>query len=133
MFQRTMAVILKTTLEDMLFVPEQCNVLPSPNELIGKVVLKGKRPPDKEDFEEMRASTSVLGAEKVDIEKGYVQTSTSIVEDLAKLTLLNGVSFKDFETSLELPSTDMHSFSETKIGKVLTSPEIVSLWRKYNR
>lgn len=132
-YQRAMSTILKTTLEDLLYLPVGGCELPTPNELIGKVVIKGKRPPEKEDIDEMITESSrTLGVETIEIDKSSSQ-SVAVVEDLANLTLLNGVSFKDFETSLVMPSTDMHSFSETKISKVLKSPENVARWRDYNR
>ena len=73
-----------------------------------------------------------MKVEKVEIDKSSTQ-SVTIVEDLANLTLLNGVSFKNFDTSMQMSSTDMHSFSETKITRVLKSPENAARWREYNR
>ena len=51
-FQEQMAVILNNTLEDMLYIPtnnKYDSPLPSPLELVGKVVIKGKRPPENDD------------------------------------------------------------------------------------
>jgi hypothetical protein len=133
LYQRTMAVILTNTLKDMLYVPDECHALPSPNELIGRVIIKGKRPPEKEDIEAMAMAPELFGQGRIVIDKFSVQPITITVEALAKLTLLSGVSFKDFVCSMKLPCTDMHSFSETKIAKVVKCPENVALWREYNR
>lgn len=133
-YQRQMAAILKSTLGKMLYIPDKkCDVLPSPNELIGKVVLKGKRPPETEDIEEMKESSRALGVKEISNDATSAQTVTTFVEDLGKLTLLNGVSFKDFAMSVTLPCTDMHSFSESKIATVLKNPNNTALWREYNR
>lgn len=132
-YQRAMATTMKIILGEMLYIPCNCDVLPTPNELRGKVVLKGKRPPDKEDIDEMSFSSRDLGSDIVKVDRSSADQPTKIVEDLARLTLLNGVSFKNFETSRELPMTDMHSFSETKITKVLKTLENTMLWKEYNR
>eukprot|EP00956_Cyclotella_meneghiniana_P037522 scaffold140028_cov26-Cyclotella_meneghiniana.AAC.1 len=130
-----MAAILKNTLGELLYIPDKkYNVLPSPNELVGKVVLKGKRPPEAEDIEKMIESFRALGAKEISNDTSSVQTATliEIVDDLATLTLLNGVPFTNFATSVILPCTHMHSFSETKIAKVLKNPNNAALWRDYN-
>lgn len=132
-YQRAMATTLKSILGDLLYVPGfSCDVLPSPNELRGKVILKGKRPPDEEDIDELKASSRAICSENIYIDKSSAQP-VKIVEDLARLTLLNGIPFKNFESSLELPITDMHSFSESKIAKTLKSPANAALWKEYNR
>lgn len=131
-----MAAILKNTLGELLYIPDKkYNVLPSPNELVGKVVLKGKRPPEAEDIEKMIESSRALGAKEISNDTSSIQTATliEIVDDLAKLTLLNGVPFTNFATSVTLPCTHMHSFSESKIAKVLKNPNNAALWRDYNR
>lgn len=132
-FQRTMATVLKTTLGDKLYVPANRDTLPSPNDLLGKVILKGKRPPEKEDLDDIKTSMRALDIEKADANKSAASAAQTTVEDLANLTLLNGLSFRDFATSVELPSTDMHSFSETKIAKILKNRNNIALWREYNR
>ena len=48
-FQEKMASILTATLEDKLYVPDSSGPLPSPLDLVGKVVVKGKRPPENEE------------------------------------------------------------------------------------
>ena len=133
MYQRTVALILNTTLGDMLYVPGDCQVLPSPNALVGKVVIKGKRPPDKEEIEAMsRSITSKDG--NIDVDESIEQLAPIPVDEaLSRLTLLSGVPFKDLELSMLHPSTDMHSFSEAKVAKILKSPENISLFRDYNR
>merc|ERR1712127_1123689 len=55
-----------------------------------------------------------------------------IVPQLANLTLFNGGKFKDFDTSVALPLTDMHSFSESKMKKLYEHPCNVEKWKRYN-
>jgi len=64
-YQETMASNLKEILGDALYYPENHiqqdhhqRALPSPEDLIGKVVLKGKRPPEKDEDDDTSKSTS---------------------------------------------------------------------------
>jgi len=188
-FQEQMAAILNNTLGDKLYIPtnnKSDSPLPSPLELVGKVVIKGKRPPENDDddlttvtsesMEEedavladavtkppqdgggniLKTSLSGVGAASdklmssvhaVSKEVGADKLMSSmrgksdsspplpkIVPELAQVTLMNGVKFKTFSKSIDLPNNDMHSFSETKILKVLNKdPANVALWREYNQ
>ena len=197
-FQEQMAATLKDALGDKIYVPDKSGSLPSPLELVGKVVIKGKIPPDTEAEEDdltltlseslsipedaaqdkkstlkvsedraqsqnsdnmLKASIHEVGDQVKDTLKSSINTvgkagmaggemlmSTvrpksadtpqlpKICSELAEITLFNGTKFKGFRTSIDLPISDMHSFSETKITKVLNKdPQNVSLWREYNK
>eukprot|EP00581_Thalassiosira_minuscula_P015876 CAMPEP_0183717868 /NCGR_PEP_ID=MMETSP0737-20130205/11317_1 /TAXON_ID=385413 /ORGANISM="Thalassiosira miniscula, Strain CCMP1093" /LENGTH=862 /DNA_ID=CAMNT_0025947345 /DNA_START=106 /DNA_END=2694 /DNA_ORIENTATION=- len=155
--QRKMAEILKNTLEDRLYkLPESSGPLPSPLDLVGKVVLKGKRPSENDD-DELTQSESMEDSEAFEDElveaissevEGSLVIGTKIksslskesdsppppkiVPELACLTFFNGVKFKDFSTSLELPLADMHSFSGSKLEKLYRDPANVERWKEYN-
>lgn len=100
-------------------------------ELVGKVLIKGKRPAEKEDDE-------TITVESVDqtLPDGKENSSEPVLPkicpELARLTMFNGVKYRDFEQSNEMPCTDMHSFSETKVSKLMKDPTNLFLWRKYN-
>ena len=185
-FQEKMASILTATLEDKLYVPDSSGSLPSPLDLVGKVVVKGKRPPENEEEDStlqddstiaesernasyatvdssvsshigenmLDASSSSVGDQTKDLMssihaagKDMLMSSIArpksadtpalpkIVPELARVTLFNGVKFKSFNKSIDLPICDMHSFSETKIAKTLNKDpdNVVSLWREYNK
>mmetsp|Transcript_7571 Transcript_7571/g.18217 ORF Transcript_7571/g.18217 Transcript_7571/m.18217 type:complete len:563 (+) Transcript_7571:82-1770(+) len=98
-FQRVMAQDMQEIFGSLLFVPSEKqigkNELPSPESLRGRIVLKGKRPPELDDIAEDETEaeiddsdqykgTSVEGTEK-DPKK-----LPKIVPELAKLTLFNG-------------------------------------------
>eukprot|EP00571_Detonula_confervacea_P010115 CAMPEP_0172305222 /NCGR_PEP_ID=MMETSP1058-20130122/6551_1 /TAXON_ID=83371 /ORGANISM="Detonula confervacea, Strain CCMP 353" /LENGTH=873 /DNA_ID=CAMNT_0013016751 /DNA_START=79 /DNA_END=2700 /DNA_ORIENTATION=- len=172
-FQEILADILNKTLDDRLYVPESSSPLPSPLDLVGKVVVKGKRPPENDDDdltaseyieEELDPYSSVEDAlvDSVSAKVGESSLISNLSRDvrdklklrsttnlknpdtppqlpkifpeLARLTLFNGVNYKGFRASTDLPITDMHSFSEAKVLKVLNrDPANASLWKEYNR
>jgi len=131
-FQKRMAQTLETTLGDALYIPKPgMLLLPSPVELVGKVLIKGKRPAEKEDDE-------TITVESVDqtLPDGKENSSEPVLPkicpELARLTMFNGVKYRNFEQSNEMSCTDMHSFSELKVSKLTKDPANVPLWRKYN-
>ncbi|KAL7550595.1 hypothetical protein ACHAWF_013813, partial [Thalassiosira exigua] len=135
-FQEMMAEILNDTLRERLYIPESLEELPSPLDLVGKVVIKGKRPPDDEDDLTVVGSMEDGTPDRDDdakSEPGKKEDLPKIVPELARLTLFNGVKFKNFDTSMDLPLHDMHSFSEPKVKAILKSDlASVSEWREYN-
>ena len=157
-FQNVMATCLKETLGDALYVPSDIDTsdgdLPSPLSLRGKVVIKGKRPPEADDepvgILSMEENTTV--AEDNDdpysihyteveedtksatpAEAPSVKKSSKILPELAELTLFHGTKYKAFETSIQAPPSYMHSISEPKIPKIIDqAAENAGLWRMYN-
>ncbi|GKY91865.1 hypothetical protein MPSEU_000158100 [Mayamaea pseudoterrestris] len=163
-FQSEIAKTLKDTLGNLLYVPskeDKTGELPSPESLRGKVIIKGKRPPEPEDDEVAALMTKNDDADqyddspstsRTDIDPdvseaptaasptsagdagvGLVKPLPKIVSELAKLTLFHGTKHKDFYASIMEPPSNMHSIGETKIGKILAkSPANITMWRLYN-
>jgi len=145
-FQTAMANALTEVFGEMLYVPPvRSGDLPSPEELRGKIVIKGKRPPESEDN-----PVDIDYDDDVDQYEGTLQENSSreksesgdpnatvlkppkIVKELARLTLFHGTKYKDFEKSIDEPHSHMHSIGESKITKILKDPKNAALWRKYN-
>jgi phosphatidylinositol phospholipase C, delta len=149
-FQNTMATEMTEIFGKKLFVPTAAQTsggrLPSPEELRGMVVVKGKRPPDQGDDDqgegEKPEATIALDDSKDDSKDddevakssgSKTEKKAKIDPKLAKLTLFHGTKYKDFEKSIEQPPSHMHSIGETKITKILgKSKDNASLWRVYN-
>lgn len=152
-FQLTMAAELEEVFGNKLYVPalshvkgETSSPLPSPNELRGMVVIKGKRPPEPEDSAqdvESSPNTNEAEVDPYDAAMKGIDGSPSKTQDtkkpkiapeLARLTLFHGTKFKSFEISNAdgNPKTHMHSIGETKISKIL-SKGWASEWQEYNR
>jgi phosphatidylinositol phospholipase C delta len=144
-FQKEMALTLKDTLGEYLYMPtpaDTSGALPSPESLRGKVVIKGKRPPDPDDTPVDDVTETVTETEEGDAEEDPYEIKKSgeaekkhakIVPELALMTLFHGTKFKDFEKSIGEPKSHMHSIGETKISKILAKKGPNSeLWKKYN-
>ena len=145
LFQQAMARDLNDILGDLLYVPPNTEGggdgdLPTPQELIGMVVIKGKRPPDPEDDdkdeEDEPDTTETISTGVREDDKDfdpYKQEGTAspkarnnnnkvpaIVPELARLTLFHGTRYKNFEQSIAEPTSHMHSMSEKKVTKLLS-------------
>lgn len=140
-FQRIMAQILSSTLKDLIYTPKNSESLPTPLDLVGKVIIKGKRPPEKEGNAPLSSDPmnydllNIDESEELKDEEANAVGSLilpKIVPELSKLTMFNGAPFNDFRSSMSLPPTHMHSFSETKVQR-MKSPISASLWRQYNK
>jgi len=140
-FQEVMAKVLKETLGHLLYVPDKETLdkdLPSPEALRGKVVIKGKRPPEPDDAPDDEADSSDGEEEEKEVDgkkddKKDKPKKVKVLPVLANLTLLNGTHYKSFEISKTIPPSSMHSIGESKITKILDkSSANVPLWREYN-
>lgn len=146
-FQRTMAAVMKKIFQKKLFVPTAAHTsggkLPSPEELRGMIVIKGKRAPDPEEDQVIgegipETKSSEDDGDDVDeydkaIESSGNKGSEKIDPELARLTLFHGTKYKDFNKSIQDRPSHMHSIGETKITKILSkSKDNARLWRKYN-
>ena len=144
-FQRTMAKDLTEIFGSKLFVPKSGQIskkakLPSPEEMRGMIVIKGKRPPELDSDDDKTVEDEVYswdgeepnddGEDKEKKEK----KKSKIVPELAKLTLFHGTKHKTFQESMGQAPSHMHSIGETKITKLVNKTEVdnASLWRKYN-
>lgn len=141
-FQEAMATSLQQILNEFLYIPtdaEHKGDLPSPEYLKGKVVIKGKRPPEPDEGADSVKKYEVAEEEEGDPYEGGSNEKLSsgkkpkIVPELANLTLFHGVKFKAFEASIDSSNTHMHSIGETKISKILGKQAgNTILWRQYN-
>lgn len=147
-YQKSMALQMRKIFGKKLFIPHKDQLaagqnLPSPEELRGMIVIKGKRPPDAEDQVAMRNGKQVpvvATAESKDengvdeYDEALKSTKKSKIDpELATLTLFHGCKYKDFAVSIEQPTSHMHSIGESKIAKILDkSSENAKKWREYN-
>jgi phosphatidylinositol phospholipase C, delta len=152
-FQLAMARILTETLGELLYIPadyEREGNLPSPEFLRGKVVIKGKRPPepDLDETDTAGNDQDVDDNDPYDVLEGTAAGSSKmqsanssaasikkgkVIAELARLTLFHGTSLKSFEKSMTEPNSHMHSIGETKIPTIIRkSGPSCRLWRQYN-
>eukprot|EP00529_Nitzschia_sp_RCC80_P004525 CAMPEP_0113499134 /NCGR_PEP_ID=MMETSP0014_2-20120614/31576_1 /TAXON_ID=2857 /ORGANISM="Nitzschia sp." /LENGTH=910 /DNA_ID=CAMNT_0000393269 /DNA_START=16 /DNA_END=2748 /DNA_ORIENTATION=- /assembly_acc=CAM_ASM_000159 len=150
-YQRTMATDMKKIFGKLLFVPSgnqtSGGTLPSPEHLRGMVVIKGKRPPEadedgqnpktrgKADKAAVKKQESYAGEENGVDQYDAAQTGghhSKIDPELANLTLFHGVKFKNFNESIEMNPSHMHSIGESKIKKIVGKKNAGKMWRKYN-
>lgn len=137
--QEVMARVLSDVLGNKLYVPHPSELdedLPTPHSLRGKVVIKGKRPPELEEMDEPAGEEQVdsgVGGENETNENEKKKVLPKVIPALARLTLLHGTKFKSFDQSLELAPSHMHSISEPKISKILEKDDQQALlWHEYN-
>ncbi|KAL3772145.1 hypothetical protein ACHAWO_004162 [Cyclotella atomus] len=149
-FQEAMAAQLKSILGKKLYIPDEQSLLgrlPSPQELRGMVVLKGRRPVGATDDydtdddaanDDMTDQQSVVTATTVKTSmtslssSRRVSTSVKIAPELAKLTLFHGTKFRSWDESIETPTYHMHSFSESRVRTFSKSSNAYK-WIEYNQ
>mmetsp|Transcript_9705 Transcript_9705/g.14902 ORF Transcript_9705/g.14902 Transcript_9705/m.14902 type:complete len:839 (-) Transcript_9705:154-2670(-) len=145
-YQSSMAKMLKDILGISLWCPDKAEIehgnLPSPESLRGKVIVKGKRPPETKEEEEKELPTN----DEPEEDDPYDETNSGraakaaggkkpkIVKELADLTLFHGTKYTSFQTSIAEPPSHMHSICEPKIDKILSKDDGANakLWRSYN-
>jgi phosphatidylinositol phospholipase C delta len=145
-FQQAMATQLKSILGSRLYVPDESSLrgsLPSPAQLRGKIVLKGRRPStgltDDYDTDDDAADDDLTEMQSVRTEKTSVtgntkkaQKSVKIAPELAKLTLFHGTKFKSWGESEQALTHHMHSFSESRV-RYFCKHNQLQRWIKYNQ
>lgn len=110
--------------------------LPSPAQLQGRVIIKGKIPREDDEPEETESENPAHSNHRasahfaLSLHKKKPTKHAKIVRELASLTLLAGAKWKDFDESIQLASNQMHSIGETKIAKASKDPK---KWREYNK
>jgi len=124
-YQQVMASQLKSILGDQLYLPDEASLkepLPSPIQLRGKVVLKGRRPvgaTDDYDTDSDATDDDMTEIQSVWTEKSSVSKKTpktvKIAPELAKLTLFHGTKFTSWGESNQALTNHMHSFSESRV------------------
>lgn len=143
-YQQAMASQLRTILGNLLYIPDKISLqgpLPSPLQLRGKVVLKGRRPDgagDDYDTEEEAADDDQL----TDIMSVKTDKATpsgrappkyvKIAPELARLTFFHGTKFSSWGKSNQAPNHHMHSFSETRVS-TLCKRKQSHYWIQYNQ
>eukprot|EP00531_Pseudo-nitzschia_arenysensis_P000376 CAMPEP_0116120770 /NCGR_PEP_ID=MMETSP0329-20121206/3349_1 /TAXON_ID=697910 /ORGANISM="Pseudo-nitzschia arenysensis, Strain B593" /LENGTH=1047 /DNA_ID=CAMNT_0003614555 /DNA_START=263 /DNA_END=3405 /DNA_ORIENTATION=+ len=140
-FQEIMAAQLVEILGDSLYIPREDSLqsrLPSPSDLRGMVVIKGRRPTELDDFDDRNsdfgAPSTVMMSENSSTQYSQQQKTTlqKVCPALARLTLFHGTKLKGWDTSLTNPTHYMHSFSETKVSKLSKRPDRQK-WVIYNQ
>jgi phosphatidylinositol phospholipase C delta len=143
-FQLVMAQDMEQVFGSKLFIPSQeqigINQLPSPEELRGKIVIKGKRPPELDDSPDDEDEERDADDPYSDQYKDTPSVATKdpkklpkVVPELAKLTQFHGNKFKDFQKSIKQNPSHMHSFGESKITKIINKDKAnANFWREYN-
>jgi len=135
-YQDVMAEQLIEVLGDSLYIPTEASLLgrlPSPEDMRGLIVIKGRRP-DKssendDDFEyDSDEDDDDLDSE---IQKNPLAKQT-IAPQLARLTLFHGCKLKTWDTSLRNRTHYMHSFSENKV-KTMCKQGKSRKWAIYNQ
>mmetsp|Transcript_3276 Transcript_3276/g.8791 ORF Transcript_3276/g.8791 Transcript_3276/m.8791 type:complete len:829 (+) Transcript_3276:1-2487(+) len=149
-YQKVMAKDMKKIFGKKLFIPTEKQFsgddLPSPEELRGMVIIKGKRPPEPDDEATVKSSqrfndysdtvnqpesTPSLISEAENNEG--IKSNSKVDSELRELTLLHGAKYKNFHLSMKQTPSTMHSIGETKIPKLVRkSEESATLWRQYN-
>ena len=143
-YNEVIARNLREVLGDKLYVPPKdfdgTGELPTPATLMGKVIVKGKRPPTPEEVDQKynkklqaknlsKDDRSTLEKKREDEKKLFRR----IAPELSEITLIHGVKHSTFDESLTLSNYYMHAISEANHSKLLNeSPEMTLKWRQYN-
>lgn len=168
--QQLMASIMIETFKDCLAYPMKSTAgknLPSPKELMRKILIKGKRAKteeteekledeekdeDEEDDEALEQQTdagqstiapSTVVPRAVSIHKSVnaepqapkrIETEATH-PDLSAITYLGTMKIKKFTPQLtaSTPCDIMSSFGETKLPKLMKTPERMQLWIEHNK
>ncbi|ACI64642.1 phospholipase C, partial [Thalassiosira pseudonana CCMP1335] len=141
-FQQVMAGQLRSILGKNLYIPDEQSLLgdlPSPSQLRGMVVLKGRRPSgatDDYDTDDDAAADDMTEQQSNLLNSEYqndgLDDSVKIAPELAKLTLFHGTKFRTWEESSQTPTYHMHSFSESRV-KAFSKSIQCHKWVEYNQ
>ncbi|KAI2497087.1 Phosphatidylinositol-specific phospholipase C [Fragilaria crotonensis] len=167
-YQKVMVKLMKKILKGKIYMPfadeskerlGEDDPLPSPTELKGRVIVKGKRhcqhtpadrggskesrdedegDDDEDDMDGEPGEDAVVSrpaahdaAAGVAVKKKQGKAKEKTIEELAQMTLLHGGKYKNWESSLASPPSHMHSISEAKITKLVNKGGAME-WRLYN-
>jgi phosphatidylinositol phospholipase C delta len=151
-FQEAMASYMISVFGNKnLFIPDETNLhqpLPSPEELKGKVLLKGRRITDKkEDYYRGNADDDTDSDDDSEIDKKHTNRddeplsprtnasrpeSTSFSAELSRITIFHGVRMNTFEESRQKGKDCMLSINESKARKLSKIGENRVEWVGYN-
>lgn len=124
--QKQMATIFKNTFKSRLVLPTPgIRDLPSPEQLKGKIILKGKR-----NEAEIRAAEN-----SEESQKDKKQHAEQVHPELAAITFLGTTNVKTFnDATLNGTSVDqMSSYNETKVLEYVSKPDVAKAWSRHNR
>ena len=146
-YQEAMAAQLVKILGDSLYIPTETvlnGLLPSPLELRGMVVIKGRRPAidaetgemTDEDSDDEAKSSYDFGEDGTKLSASAKSQQTSVHHGvspaLARLTLFHGTKLKNWDESVRNPTHHMHSFTESKVRTICKKKE-TRKWAIYNQ
>ncbi|KAL3935905.1 MAG: hypothetical protein SGBAC_008668 [Bacillariaceae sp.] len=146
-YQEVMAQQLVRILGSSLYIPSETSLqgsLPSPMDLKGMVIVKGRRPTDldlddaedyEDDVSDDGAPSTVFGSEYQGdgehVPNRKKDKNSKISPSLARLTLFHGNKLNSWETSILNPTHYMHSFSENKVRSLARKTDRRT-WTVYN-
>lgn len=140
-YQEVMAEQLVRILGNSLYVPKDDSLfglLPSPMDLRGMVVIKGRRPltdlenegyDTDEDSDDEGNTRSVSEGSKAFTKQHIIH---GVAPQLAKLTLFHGTKHVSWDESVQYPTHHMHSFSESKVRGMFKQNKSRK-WAVYNQ
>jgi hypothetical protein len=142
-FQEIMAEQLVRILGNSLYIPNEGSLqgrLPSPMDLRGMVVVKGRRPKDldlddAEDYEDDMSddgAPSTIYASEYHEAVAKKKVHHKMSPSLARLTLFHGNKFMSWEGSIQNLHHHMHSFSENKVRSLARRTDR-KVWSIYNQ
>mmetsp|Transcript_18928 Transcript_18928/g.39219 ORF Transcript_18928/g.39219 Transcript_18928/m.39219 type:complete len:708 (+) Transcript_18928:3-2126(+) len=141
-YQQVMVAQLKSILGKKLYEPDEASLsgpLPTPSQLRGMVVLKGRRPEgatDDYDTDDDAAADDMTDQQSMRTERSSntmrAPNSMKIAPELAKITLFHGTKFKSWQESTQSFTYHMHSFSESRV-RSLCKHNQTNQWIQYNQ
>ena len=134
-YQEVMAEQLVEVLGDSLYVPTETSLfgrLPSPEDMRGMIVIKGRRPDGTCENEDDTEYDSDDDDDMDSEQQKRPATKQNIAPQLARLTLFHGCKLKNWDASIRNPTHHMHSFTETKI-KTMCKQNRSRKWAIYNQ
>lgn len=135
-YQEVMADQLVEVLGDSLYIPTESSLfgrLPSPEDLKGLIVIKGRRPDGTSENDDDNDFDSDEDDDDMDSEnQKNPAAKQKVAPQLARLTLFHGCKLKNWDISVRNPTHHMHSFSENKI-KAMSKQNKARKWAVYNQ
>jgi len=132
--QRMMAQIFKSAFKSRLVLPSKgLRELPSPDQLKGKVILKGKR-----NEAEIRAAAEAENdaSQRAANQKppDELKHADQVVPELADITFLGTTHVKVFNADADNKPVDLiSSYNESRIMDVVSKPDVAMSCSRYNR
>ena len=135
--QRTMAQIFKSVFKSRLVLPSKgMDELPSPEQLKGKIIIKGKR-----NEAEIRAAVESEQSQKEPGQRATQQDivdqrkhADQVVQELADITFLGTSHVATFNADAAAKPVDLiSSFNESRIMEIVSKPDVAMACARHNR